>query len=185
MTGVAAAAYGIVMQMYTVGFVAHVAMQGAAAALVPSSLARSGRKEARVVADRLYLWSLLVGLFIGMAQYFSLPYLIPLFSTLPEVQEAVRVPSTIACIIHVINGPRFAGEGILLGLGCFRDLTLVTVMGISIMVSTLASPLGKGLEGIMWCNLIFCAYQAISLCGHYSFFGPLSQRKRDSHLKDG
>ena len=109
-SGVAGAAYGITMQIYSVGIILLVAMQSTAAALVPASLAKSGRKEARKCADRLFAWSSLVGLVLGVAQYALLPVLVPIFSTLPEVREAVRVPALIASLIHVVNGPVLAGE---------------------------------------------------------------------------
>ena len=109
-SGVSGAAYGITMQIYSVGIILLVAMQSTAAALVPASLAKSGRNSARKCADRLFVWSSLVGILLGMAQYALLPVLVPIFSTLPEVREAVRVPAMIASLIHVVNGPVLAGE---------------------------------------------------------------------------
>eukprot|EP00588_Corethron_pennatum_P014833 CAMPEP_0194278342 /NCGR_PEP_ID=MMETSP0169-20130528/10408_1 /TAXON_ID=218684 /ORGANISM="Corethron pennatum, Strain L29A3" /LENGTH=411 /DNA_ID=CAMNT_0039022497 /DNA_START=430 /DNA_END=1666 /DNA_ORIENTATION=- len=122
--GIAAAAFGIVTQIYTIGFVVHVAMQGAAAAIIPVKLAQNGKQKAQRMADRLFLWSVATGCALGLLQAIMLPYLIPLFTTLPEIQEAVKVPALISCILHVVNGPRFVGEGQMMGLGSFRDLPL-------------------------------------------------------------
>lgn len=110
-SGVSAAAYGIVMQIYTVGIVVHVAIQQTAAALVPATLCNTGDDDARQVADRMFAWGSIVGAMLGTAQYLALPFLVPLFSTLDNVQEAVKAPALIASLIHVINGPVFAGEG--------------------------------------------------------------------------
>jgi Na+-driven multidrug efflux pump len=128
---VAAADYGVVTQIYSVGIVVHVAMQGTAAALVPATLANQGRKAARRVADRLFVWGLIVGLTRGLTQLFAVPRLVPLFSTLPFVQKAVRAPALLASALHVINGPVFVGEGVMLGLGNYKDLMLVTAVGMS------------------------------------------------------
>jgi Na+-driven multidrug efflux pump len=165
------------MQMYSVGIVVHIAMQGTASALVPMTLARSGEDDARRVADRIFVWNSIVGLLLGATQYLALPFLVPVFSTLPEVQQAVRVPALLASILHVINGPVFAGEGTMLGLACYKDLLLITSVGVGTMVACLASPLGKRLDGILLSLMAFSAVQAVSVVVHYLKVGPLAVRK--------
>ena len=176
--GVAAAAYGIVMQMYSVGIVVHVAMQGTAAALVPATLAKDGTSAARHVADRLFIWNGLVGLALAVAQVAALPVLVPLFSTLPAVQDAVQAPAMWAALLHLLNGPVFAGEGVLLGLGSFRDLMLITAGGIATMMLCLASPLARGLSGILQSFAVFTIVQAVAVVLHYLKWGPLSVQRR-------
>lgn len=181
--GVAAAAYGIVMQMYSVGIVVHVAMQGTAAALVPSTLAQRGTTAARQVADRMFVWNTLVGLGLGVTQVLALPILVPLFSPLPAVQQAVRGPALLSSVLHVLNGPVFAGEGVLLGLSSFRDLMLITAVGIAIMVACLKSPLARGLEGILGSFLVFTVVQAVAVVWHYLKIGPLAVGKNSTTVK--
>jgi hypothetical protein len=53
-SGVAAAAYRIVMNMFSVGIVVHVAIQSTAAAFVPATRAKEGDDAARKVADRMF-----------------------------------------------------------------------------------------------------------------------------------
>ena len=175
--GVAAAAYGIVMQMYSVGIVVHVAMQGTAAALVPATLAKDGTSAARHVADRLFIWNALVGLALAVAQVAALPVLVPLFSTLPAVQDAVQAPAMWAALLHLLNGPVFAGEGVLLGLGSFRDLMLITAGGIATMMLCLASPLARGLSGILQSFAVFTIVQAVAVVLHYLKWGPLAVKR--------
>jgi len=177
-TGVSAAAFGIVMQIYSVGVVMHVAMQGTAAALVPSTRAKSGKDDARRVGDRMFAWCSIVGLVLGLTQFLALPWLVPLFSTLPEVQEAVKAPALIASLLHLVNGPVFAGEGIMLGLACYRDLMLVTTAGIAVMLLGLVSPMGRRLDGILLSFLAFHAFQALAVGVHYLKVGPLAVRRR-------
>jgi MATE family multidrug resistance protein len=177
-SGVAGAAYGITMQIYSVGIIMLVAMQNCAAALVPSSLAKEGTDAARQTADRLFTWSSLAGLGLGLTQFILLPLLVPVFSTLPEVQEAVRIPSLVASLIHVVNGPILAGEGVMIGMGCYKDLALITFAWIGGMVACLSSPLGKRLDGIMWSILLSSLLQQAGVITHFLKIGPLAIKKR-------
>jgi Na+-driven multidrug efflux pump len=184
-TGVSGAAYGITMQIYSVGIICLVGMQNAAAALVPSFRAKEGIDSARQCADRLLGWSSLVGLMLGLGQFFLLPVLVPLFSTLDNVQDAVRMPALIASFIHVVNGPILAGEGIMIGTGRFLDLALITCGYIASMVVCLMfTPLGHRLDGIMWSILLSSIVQQIGVVGHYLKVGPLAVRKDDVQVED-
>ena len=207
-SGVSGAAYGITMQIYSVGIIALVGMQNAAAALVPSfrgaakkSTSSGGTSDdddddetnqaaviaddkARECADRLFGWSTLVGLMLGIGQVVLLPVLVPLFSTLPEVQEAVKIPSLIAALIHVVNGPVLAGEGVMMGVGAYKDLALVTTGYILSMIGCLMfTPLGQRLDGIMWSILISSVVQQIGVVGHYLKVGPLARKKVKKLIK--
>jgi Na+-driven multidrug efflux pump len=167
---------GIVMQIYSVGIVVHLGIQSTAAALVPAARAADGDDAARSVADRTFLWGSIVGILLGVTQIVALPYLVPLFSTLPEVQQAIRAPGLIAAIIHMINGPVFAGEGCMLGLGTFRALATVTAIGVTSMVACLMTPMGRSLDGILVSLAVFCSFQAIGVITHHLRFGPLRRR---------
>ena len=175
-TGVTAAAYGIVMQLYSVGIVIHVAIQGTAATLVPSTFAKKGLPDARNMADRIFVWGTLIGAMLGLTQYLLLPVLIPLFSTLPNVQNAARIPAAMASVVHLINGPVFAGEGAMLGMGQYRDLALITALTMSINVALINSPLGNQLEGILLSMAMYCSIQAICVIFHHFKLGALSRR---------
>jgi Na+-driven multidrug efflux pump len=112
-SGVSGAAYQIVMQIYSVGIVLQLAMQQTAATLVPATLCESSDGDARKVADRLFIWGSIVGGILGAAQYLALPLLVSIFSSDPNVQQAVKAPAAVSALIHIINGPVFAGEGTL------------------------------------------------------------------------
>jgi len=177
-SGVSAAAYGIVMQIYSLGIVLQVAVQGTAAALVPSTLAKAGVDEARKVADRTFVWGSVLGGILGAGQILALPFLVPLFTPLPEVQQAIRGPAILCSILHIINGFVFAGEGVLLGLQKYRDLMLLTATSVASMVACLLSPLGLRLDGILWSIMVFNGIQAIGVVGHYLKIGPLAIRRK-------
>lgn len=184
-SGVSGAAYGITMQMYSVGIIALVGMQNAAAALVPSFRGakdvedpKQRDQNARDAADRLFGWSTLAGLGLGVLQMALLPVLVPLFSTLPEVQQAVWMPSFIAALIHIVNGPVLAGEGIMMGVGAYKELAMITMGYIATMIGCLTfTPLGQRLDGIMWSILLSSIVQQIGVVGHYLKVGPLAIKK--------
>lgn len=178
-TGVTGAAYGITMQIYSIGIICLIGMQSAAAALVPSALAKDGEDSARQMADRLLGWSTLMGTVLGVGQFLLLPVLVPLFSTLDNVKEAVRLPTLIASFIHIVNGPVLAGEGILIGLGQYKALAGITVTYIASMLACLTfTPLGTRLDGIMWSILLSSVVQQIGIVGHYLKIGRLAVRKK-------
>ena len=176
-TGVSAAAYSIVMQIYSLGIVVQLAVQATAATLVPSAKASSGLDEARNVADRIFGWGAIIGALQGIAQIVAVPLIVPMFSTLPEVQEAAKFPALITSIIHVMNGFVFPGEGCMLGLGSIRDLALVTAGGVGVMIACLVSPLGKRVEGIVLSIAAFHLVQAVAMVWHYLRVGPLRREK--------
>jgi len=175
-TGVSAAAYGITMQIYSLGVVAHLGVQGTAAALVPSSRAVGGDEAAREVADRIFAWGSILGVILASVQWIVLPMITPWFSPLTEVREAVKGPAMISSFIHLVNGLVFAGEGTMLGLGSFRDLALVTAVGAGVMVSCLASPLGKTLNGVLMSLAAFNLVQGLLVLLHHLRISPLRRR---------
>lgn len=175
-TGVSAAAYGITMQIYSLGVVAHLGIQATAASMVSSARAMGGDSAGRETADRIFGYGCLLGLVLAVGQYFLLPTITPLFSPLPEVIEAVKGPAAISSFIHLANGLVFAGEGALLGLGSFKDLAVITAMGVGVMVSCLLSPLGKSLNGILLSLAAFNLFQGLAVTLHHVRFSPLRRR---------
>lgn len=64
----------------------------------------------------------------------------------------------------------------MLGLGSFRDLMIITSFTMAVMVLALQG-MGKGINGILWSFVLFCALQAAGVVAHYLRFGPLANRK--------
>lgn len=173
-TGISGAAYGITTQINSIGTILLIAMQSTTAALVPAAMAKEGPAGARKCADRLMVWSSLVGIVLGAVQYLSLPFVVPIFSTLPEVQEAAKLPALVASMTHLLDGPIFAAEGVMMGLGSYRDLAIITGVWVATMIGGILSPLGKRLDGIMWSIFIATIVAQIGTLGHYLKIGPLA-----------
>lgn len=70
-SGVSAAANGITIQIYSLRVVAHLGVQGTAAALIPLSRAISGDDLAREVADRIFTWGTVLGVILVGVQWFA------------------------------------------------------------------------------------------------------------------
>mmetsp|Transcript_3816 Transcript_3816/g.4363 ORF Transcript_3816/g.4363 Transcript_3816/m.4363 type:complete len:562 (+) Transcript_3816:173-1858(+) len=176
-TGVSAAAYGIVMQIYSVGVVCHLGMKVSAATLVPSERITNGDDAARLMADKLFVWGSIVGIILGIAQMAALPFLVPLFTTLPEVREAIKVPALISAFIQFVNGPLFVGEGVMVGTGKFKALSSCTIIGASVMIASILSPLGKTLNGVLISLAAFNFIQAFTMVWHHLKLGPFSGKR--------
>ena len=193
-SGVAAAAYAITVQQYSLGLVVMLAIQATGATLVPSALSAASGGDAnaesaaaadvrvltaRRIGDRLIAWSTLIAAFMAVLQVALLPVVTPLFSTLPEVRSAVRAPALVAAMVQFTNGPLFAGEGILMGVGGFGFLAGITSVGVAVMVAglTLNGRVGGGLVGI-WSSLL--AFHIVQLTGvlfHHLRLGPLASSR--------
>lgn len=182
-SGISGAAYGITTQINSMGIILLVAMQSTTAALVPASMAKEGPAGARKCADRLMAWSTLVGVVLGAVQYLSLPYIVPLFSTLPEVQEAVKLPALVSSMTHVLDGPIFASEGVMMGLGNYRDLAIITAVWVFAMMGGIMSPLGKRLDGIMWSIFFATIVAQVGTIGHYLKIGPLANLNKKKEME--
>lgn len=111
-SGVSAAAYGITMQIYSLGVVAHLGIQATAASMVASARAIEGDRAGREVADRIFGYGCLLGLVLAVGQLVFLPTITPFFSPLPEVIKSVKGPAAISSFIHLFNGLVFPGEGV-------------------------------------------------------------------------
>ena len=113
---------------------------------------------------------------LACVQAFALPVITPPFSPLPEARAAVRGPAAISSFIHLVNGLVFAGKGITLGLGAFRDLALITPLGVGVVASCLASPLGKTLNGVLVSLAAFNLVQGLAVTLHHVGISPLGRR---------
>ena len=59
-----------------------------------------GVGKARDVADRLIGWSTCIAAVMALGQALTIPLLVPLFSTLPEVRSAVAKPAMVSALVQ-------------------------------------------------------------------------------------
>lgn len=144
-TGTTAAAHAITIQLWQLGGVFLLAMSAVASIMVPSEVAKGGMdgvsksealEKARGTANRLLTWGILMGAVLGGLQIACLP-LLNVFSPLPEVQSAARLPSIIGAALQLMNGVVFIGEGIQQGNQYFTKLAGVSALAAVGMLTSL------------------------------------------------
>jgi len=106
-SGTAAAAHAITIQLWQLGGIFLLALSTVAAIIVPSEAAKAlkenrsdGLSSAKFAADRLLTWGAVLGVALAGVQLLCLP-LLGVFSPLPEVQQAARLPSVIGAALQV------------------------------------------------------------------------------------
>ena len=115
----------------------------------------------------------MLGVVLALGQWFALPVITQWFSPLVVVRDAVRGPAAISSFIHLVNGLVFAGEGTMLGLGLFRDLALITCLGVFVMLLCLSSSLGCTLNGVIISLAAFNVVQGLAVTVHHIRISPL------------
>ena len=117
---------------------------------------------------------------LALAQLIAMPFLTPIFTPLEEVRRAVARPAAVSALVQLSNGPLFAGEGIMMGVGAFKELAALTSVGIGVMVAglTLSSRLGLGVASVWWSLLGFHLVQLTGTMLFHLRFGPLARSRK-------
>lgn len=180
-TGVTAAAHAISLQIWGMASIVLFAMNGVSSIMIPSEVARSGSYiTAKPMADRLFMWGLLLGGLLGLGQLSALP-VISVFSSLPAVQEAAKGPTVIAGLLQFINGIVFIGEGIQQGDQDFLTLAKTTLLATASMLLALKFIGNTSLLGIWACLGVFYVARLGGVLSYYFITGPFSKIRRGSH----
>ena len=186
-TGTAAAAHTITVQLWQLGGVVLLALSVTAGILVPQErfkkVSDDGKKltpldsvkNSRTVANRMLRWGFILGIVLGAFQISMLP-LLNVFSPLPEVQQAARLPSIIGAILQVLNGVVFVGEGIQQGNQAFVPLAVCTAIASCGMLTSLKF-YGNTLAGVWGSFAVFNGIRLIGVIRHHYFSGPLVLKK--------
>lgn len=176
-TGTSAAAHAITIQLWQLGGVVLLALSTVASIIVPTEVAKAktdGKAalvRARLASDRLLRWGLVLGTCLGGMQLLCLP-LLKVFSPLPDVQHAARLPSIIGAALQVMNGVVFVGEGIQQGNQYFGSLAAVTALAAVGMLTSLKL-FGNTLAGVWGSFAVFNSIRLIGVLRHHYFDGPL------------
>jgi MATE family multidrug resistance protein len=184
-TGTTAAAHSIALQLFQLGSVASSALSVTASAVVPSIRAQSLKEggsalPAKQAADRLLLWGLLVGVAVGALQLLALPVL-GVFSPLPEVQRAARLPALVGAALQVLFCVVYTGEGVQQGNGDFAAMAASTALGTAAMLLSLRV-LGGSLAGV-WASFGFLGFfRLLGTLRHHFVTAPWAAER--SRLKD-
>tara|TARA_B110001452_G_scaffold26858_1_gene21067 strand:- start:6182 stop:7471 length:1290 start_codon:yes stop_codon:yes gene_type:complete len=172
-TGTAAAAHSITLQLWQLGGVILFALSTVASILVPSELNRPGGGvvAARAAASRMLSWGVMLGALLGALQLAALPML-GVFSPLPEVQRAARLPSIMGAFLQLINGVTFIGEGVMVGTQSFTLLAATQVVATAAMLLALRL-IPRSLNAVWACFFLFNGIRLGGVLWHYFVSGPL------------
>jgi Na+-driven multidrug efflux pump len=119
-------------------------------------------------------WGVILGLVLTTAQFAFLP-LLNVFSPLPEVQAAAKVPAIICATMQVMNFPMYIGEGIQQGNQYFPQLALTTAVASASMLAWLKF-FGSTLSGIWGSFVVFNFVRLLGVLWHHYYDGPLAPR---------
>jgi MATE family multidrug resistance protein len=123
----------------------------------------------RAASDRLLLWGLGTGVILAGLFALLAPVLPRLFTSEPEVLEAVDSIFPFIVAMQPLNALVFVWDGIFLGLEEFRFVAVQMVLSglaASIVLLTVI-PLGLGLQGVWWGIVTLMAVRALSLAWRY------------------
>lgn len=181
-SGTAAAAHAVTLQLWQLGGIFLLALSTVATIIVPSEAAKAkkenrvdGLSSAKFAADRLLSWGAFLGVVLAGVQLLSLP-LLAVFSPLPEVQRAARLPSMIGAVLQIINGVVFVGEGIQSGNQYFGHLAACTAVATGGMLLSLKT-FGSSLAGVWGSFAVFNLIRLTGVLIHHFRVGPLAPHK--------
>ena len=180
-TGVASAAHAISMQLWAVAGILNFAMNGVAAIMIPSNLAKSkmNYSETKTIAKRLFSWGLVFGVILATLQLGSLS-VIKMFTSLEEVQKAAKNPTIIAAFLQLINGITFIGEGIQQGSSDFSTLAKTAFLATISMFFCLKTAGKNSLTGI-WLSLgVFYIIRCLGTMKYFFVSGPFAKSRRST-----
>ena len=106
-----------------------------------------------------------MGGLLGVLQLLGLP-LLSLFTPLPEVRRAARIPSIIGAALQCINGVVFVGEGVMVASGAFGRLAGGQVAATALFLLSLKLAPAT-LVGVWWS---FWVFNSVRLFNFINFF---------------
>ena len=178
-TGTAAAAHTVSAQMFQLCLIAVLALSTLASILIPQKLnaakGEGGQAQAKVCADRLLVWGVLLGTFLACVQLCLLPGL-KFFTPLENVQAMARGPVMIGAMQMPLNGLVFVAEGLMQGHQAFARLAGGMCVSTALMLGAL-KVWGSTVEGVWGCFFVFNISRLAFGLRHHFFDGPLAPSK--------
>lgn len=194
-TGVSAAAHGIALNLFQFCSIPSLALNTVSNSIIPLELAKARQSvqestvssssstspeerlytkliAVRQIANRLYLWGIVLGILLAGLQILSI-YTIGWFTKLPHVHEKIIQPLLIGAGMQFLHAIVWIGEGIQQGTEDFQSLAIATIVG-SIGMMSMIYWKGYSISNI-W--LSFGVLGMVRLCGvlyHHFIAGPLA-----------
>ncbi|MEX2255559.1 MAG: MATE family efflux transporter [Acidimicrobiia bacterium] len=145
----AVAAHQIAIQVLLFLALSLDALAIAGQAMIGRFLGASSVHEARAAARRMIEWGILVGVAFGVVLALVRPWLVPLFTDDPGVQDLAEQLLLIVAVIQPVNAYVFVLDGVLIGAGDQRFLALAMLAATFAVYAPVAIAVSLGGGGIV------------------------------------
>jgi putative MATE family efflux protein len=154
---VSVAAHQVIFGIWTFLAFALDAIAIAAQAIVGRYLGGSDVAATRAATWRMIEWGVAAGVVTALVTVVAKPWLIPLFTTDPEVRSVLESVILIAALFQPVAGVVFVLDGVLIGAGDARYLAVAGVgtMAAFVPCALAVLALDLGLNGLWWAIGVF------------------------------
>ncbi len=166
---VAVAAHQVAVQLWIFLALVVDSIAIAGQALIGQELGRGDSARARALADRMLGWGLAIGIGLGIAFLAMRGRLPRVFTDDPVVLASLDSVYLFVAVMQPLNAIVFVWDGIYIGAGAFRYLSLQMLLSAAVAWALLGAtlPLDWGLPGVWWAFVALMAMRMITLGVRY------------------
>jgi len=169
----AVAAHQIAFQVFLFLALSLDALAIAAQAMIGRSLGAVDAPQARAVARRMLEWGIVVGIGFGVVLAAVRPWLVPVFTDDPRVEDLADQLLLIVALLQPLNAVVFVLDGVLIGAGDQRFLAVAMIaatFGVYLPAALAVTIAGGGILALWGALALWFAARAIGLGWRYA--GP-------------
>jgi putative MATE family efflux protein len=169
----AVAAHQIAFQVFILLALSLDALAIAAQAMIGRSLGADDPRQARAASRRMLEWGVVVGVGFGVVLALIRPWLIPVFTDDPGVQELAEQLLLIVAMLQPLNAVVFVLDGVLIGAGDQRFLAaamIVATFGVYAPAALAVTIAGGGIVALWGVLALWFSARAVGLGARY--LGP-------------
>jgi len=169
----AVAAHQIAFQVFLFLALSLDALAIAAQAMIGRSLGAVDAPQARAVARRMLEWGVVVGIGFGVVLAAVRPWLVPVFTDDPRVEDLADQLLLIVALLQPLNAVVFVLDGVLIGAGDQRFLAVAMIaatFGVYLPAALAVTIAGGGILALWGALALWFAARAIGLGWRYA--GP-------------
>ncbi|RNG20077.1 MATE family efflux transporter [Streptomyces botrytidirepellens] len=159
------AAHQIVLTLWTLLAFALDAIAIAGQAIIGRYLGAEDAAGARAACRRMVQWGIVAGIVLGLLVIASRPLFIPLFTTDPEVKDALLPVLLVTALVQPVSGVVYVLDGVLMGAGDGPYLAgaMIVTLAVFAPVALLVPAWGGGLTAVWWTMALMMALRLATL----------------------
>jgi putative MATE family efflux protein len=169
----AVAAHQIAFQVFILLALSLDALAIAAQAMIGRSLGADDPHQARAASRRMIEWGVAVGVGFGVVLAIVRPWLVPVFTDDPGVQDLAEQLLLVVAVLQPLNAVVFVLDGVLIGAGDQRFLAaamLVATFGVYAPAALVVTLAGGGVVALWGALSLWFVARAVGLGARY--LGP-------------